>query len=452
MILALVAALAIQEQIAQVERTLCSRTAVRTFYERRAYAPAWSEQNAAALRRAVERADDDGLDPQRYRVDESSPAADVLRTDAFLTLAAHLALGAGNREFSCDTPRIIDFASVLESALESASVEETLPLLAPQHPGYQRLRDALQVHRVMLDWPQIEPGKSMRKGDRGPRIAQLRARLGRSASTDRFDADLDSAVRDAQRHYGLADDGVAGPKTLAELNVPRTERMRQIATNLERWRWLPADLGERYLLVNIAAFQLDLVERGRSTLTMRIVAGKQYTRTPFFAAAVERVLLNPPWNVPSSIARKELWPKQQLDPGYFAREHIRVTRDGQLRQDPGPWCALGRIKFDMPNAFNVYLHDTPARSLFATDLRAFSHGCIRLEKPEALAVALTGWTPAEIEAGIATGKETTIRLPRPVPVYVHYWTAFVAEDGHVEFRRDIYGRDILPAPSVTPVQ
>jgi murein L,D-transpeptidase YcbB/YkuD len=329
---------------------------------------------------------------------------------------------------------------VLESALADGMIEHVLPTLAPRHESYRRLRRAYHLYRAMSDWAPIEGGKSMRIGDRGPRVERLRARLG-IAEGDLFDERIDAEVRDVQRHHGLIDDGIVGPKTLAQLNVPRVERLAQIAANLERWRWMPADLGARHLLVNIAAFQVDLVDGEQSTLSMKIVAGKQYTATPFFAANVERVIVNPPWNVPDKIAAEELWPKQRHDPGYFAREHMRVVEGGRIRQDPGPWCALGRIKLDMPNRFNVYLHDTPAKSLFDADVRAFSHGCIRLERPIELAVALTGKTPEEIETLIAKEREIAIPLASPVPVYVLYWTAFVAEDGHVEFRRDVYGRD-----------
>lgn len=314
--------------------------------------------------------------------------------------------------------------------------------------SYVRLQRAYEVYRAMADWPSVEAGRSMRKGNHGERVMQLRARLG-LAESDLFDDGVDAAVRDFQRHHGLIDDGIVGPKTLHELNVTRERRVEQIAANLERMRDVPYEFAEQHVRVNVAAFQLDLVDCGRSVLSMKIVAGKTYTRTPSFAAKIERVILNPPWNVPDSIASKELWPKQRRDPGYFAREHLRVVAGGRIRQDPGPWCALGRVKFDMPNPYNVYLHDTPAKSLFARDLRAFSHGCIRLEQPMELAIALTGRTQAELEALIEAGRETAIALDAPLPVYVVYWTAFVADDGHVEFRRDIYERDRL-VRDVTP--
>lgn len=424
---------------------ICSDESVRTFYERRDDARAWDEQNADALRRAIARAGDEALDPQDYPLpsaDRDLEERDVLLSDAFLTYATHLLRGRRNPEFDwCSAPRDLDLAAVLESALSDRTIEEVLPQLAPRHEGYRKLRQAWQVYRAMSDWSAIPSGPSLRAGDRESRVAQLRARLGLGPSGAPFDAELDAAVRDFQRRHGLVEDGIAGPKTLTELNVPRQTRLRQIGWNLERWRWMPDDLGERHLIVNVAAFDAALVEDGSNTLRMRIVAGKDLTRTPFFTTRVEAVTVNPPWNVPDSIANTELWPQQRRDRSYFAREHIRVLPDGRLRQDPGPWCALGRIKLEMPNRYNVYLHDTPARSLFATDIRAFSHGCIRMEKPVEMASALTGRSAREIEDLIAAGRQITIPLEKKIPVYVLYWTAFVGDDGEVEFRRDVYGQD-----------
>lgn len=319
----------------------------------------------------------------------------------------------------------------------------------PRHEHYLRLRRAYDLYRVMTEWPVVSAGKALKKGQSTPRVAELRARLG-LAPDESFDDGVEAAVRDFQRHHGLADDGVVGPVTLRELNVSRRQRVEQIASNLERMNTLPDDPGDLHLLVNVAAFQLDLVDCGVSRLSMRIVAGKRYTRTPTFSARVERVVINPPWNVPDGIAAKELWPKQRANPGYFAREHLRVVAGGRLRQDPGPWCALGRVKFDMPNRYNVYLHDTPARTLFARDLRAFSHGCMRVELPVELAVELTHRTHAEIEALIEEGHEKVLALDEPVPVHVVYWTAFVADDGHVEFRRDVYERDLVRGVTDAP--
>jgi murein L,D-transpeptidase YcbB/YkuD len=179
--------------------------------------------------------------------------------------------------------------------------------------------------------------------------------------------------------------------------------------------------------------------------------GKEYTRTPFFAARITEVIVNPWWNVPESIATNELWPKQRRDRSYFAREHMVVT-DGRIRQRPGEWNSLGRLKFNMPNPYDVYLHDTPAKQLFARSFRAFSHGCIRLERPMDLALYLLRdqprWNAASIESEIASGTERTIHLTTPQPVYVLYWTTSVGDDGHVEFHRDHYERDAAIAAAL----
>lgn len=413
---------------------VCTSTALEPFYARRAFAPAWDEQNAAAMSRAIEHASDDALEPSDYHQQELRNASgvdrDILLSDAFLVLASDLVRGRVDPEtldpLWCLAPRNVDIAAVLQAALDVHDVGASLAALAPRHEQYRQLRAAYQVMRAMNDWPPIERGPAL--------IAQLRARFALPASNE-SDAALDAAIRELQLHHGLAVDGVVGPKTLAELNVPRSARLEQLAVNMERWRWMPDALGERHILVNVAAFQLQLVEGGKVALSMKIVAGKQLTTTPFFPAKVERIILNPAWNVPPNIEH-ELWAKQRRDGDYFAREHIRVVAGGGLRQDPGPWCALGRIKFDMPNRFTVYLHDTPAKSLFSGDLRAFSHGCIRLEKPFELAAALLGH-----DVTVTDQVQRTIALTPPVPVYILYWTAFVADDGDIEFRRDVYDRD-----------
>jgi murein L,D-transpeptidase YcbB/YkuD len=355
---------------------------------------------------------------------------------------------------------------VLEAALDEHAIAETLARLAVRREGYTRLRTALAYYREIAengDWPAVTAGPSLRLGDRGTRVVELRARLARepiavdppssplTGTSDVFDADLDALVRHFQSHHGLAADGVVGRETLRELNVSAAERAGQLAVNLERWRWLPEQLGDEYVFVNIAAFRLDVFEGGRNALSMKTIVGKDFTRTPFFAARITQVVINPWWNVPASIAAKELWPKQKRDGSYLAREHM-VVSGGRIRQRPGPWNALGRLKFDMPNAFDVYLHDTPARSLFERPVRAFSHGCIRLAQPLDLAVHLLRdqrqWNRRTIEEAIESGREGSVRLTRSVPVYILYWTAWVGDDGHVEFHRDHYQRDAALASAL----
>ncbi|HEY3052085.1 MAG TPA: L,D-transpeptidase family protein [Thermoanaerobaculia bacterium] len=431
--------------------TLGAPEDVARFYEQRELAPAWDSSNAAALLRVVDRVAEDGLDPADYHrplleCGDSPPLCDVLLTDAFLTLCDHYVRGRVHPESLianwCIPPRRFDLPFVLDGALETHSVDVALRTLAPPHDAYQRLRRALADYREAEDWSTIDPGPTLCRGDQGRRVAQLRKRLGAS-DRDEFDAELDSLLREFQQHHGLNPDGVAGADTIVELNVTRQQRIEQLILNLERWRWMPRALPSRYLLVNIAAFELDGFDGGQPTITMRTAVGKHYTKTPFLRSEVTKIVFNPYWNVPPSIAVKELAPKQEKDPSYFAREHIEVLPDGKLRQQPGPWNALGKVKFDMPNPYAVYLHDTPSRSVFAKDARAVSHGCVRVERPAALASWLLQqkMDPPAIAKAIASGGNLHVPLDEPVRVYVLYWTAFAGDDGDVQFRRDVYQRD-----------
>jgi len=422
--------------------------------------PHWGDEAVASLVRAIDGLEQEGLHPAHYHRDAlarlpESAARDALAGEAFLLAAAHLSRGVTDPQFArppwCLPPPQLDLPAVMQAALEQGTVEETLARLAPRHEGYARLRNALAAYREVErsgGWPPVPAGRSLRAGDVDPRVATLRRRLHAEGNSTSFDRELDALVRHFQSHHGIEVDGVVGPETLRELNVTAADRVRQITVNMERWRWMPEDPGERYLLVNIAAFRLDVIAAGRSVLAMKTVVGKEFTRTPFFAARVTRVVVNPWWNVPDSIAAKELWPKQRRDRSYFAREHMIVS-NGRIRQRPGPWNALGRLKFNMPNPYDVYLHDTPAKSLFDRSFRAFSHGCIRLERPMDLAILLLAdqpeWTREAIEAEIAAERERFIRLTSPQPVYILYWTAWVGDDGHMEFHRDHYERDAAMA-------
>lgn len=426
--------------------------AVAQFYEVRELVPAWDAENAAALLRVIDRSAEHGLDPRTYHrtvltdVSEISFQEDVLLTDAFITLADHLLRGSVHPESLisnwCIPPRRFDLPVVLEAALDARSIERVLPLFAPPHEAYRRLQRALADYRHASDWPAVDSGPVLCRGERGPRVAQLRARLGATPG-DLFDEELDILVRDFQRHHGIAPDGIVGNDTIADLNVPRQARIRQLVENLERWRWMPHALPSRYLVVNIAAFQLDGYDEGAHTLSMRTAVGKYYTKTPFLRSELTKIVLNPYWNVPPSIATKEMRPKQAEDATYFAREHIEVLAGGQLRQTPGPWNALGRVKFDMPNPYAVYLHDTPSRAVFGANARAVSHGCVRVERPVDLAVWVLRGTKdaAAIRKQIGTGQNQHVPIPEPVRVYVLYWTTFVDDQGEVQFRRDVYERD-----------
>jgi murein L,D-transpeptidase YcbB/YkuD len=453
------------------------------FYDRRGFAPVWSEggtpgPRAGELLAALASAADDGLRPEDYRVEalahrvaaaRSRPEAgemadlDLLLSDAFLTFAAHLRNGKVNPEAiyrDCKVSRDDgDLAAALEEAVTTGGVRTTLAGLAPPQRGYELLRQALGRYRRIAGQggSQLVPaGPTLRAGDQGERVAALRARLDEAAeadagepvpateSPDLFDASLEGAVRGFQRRHGLEEDGAAGPATLAELNQRAEDHVWQIRVNLERWRWLPRDLGQRYVLVNIAGFRLEAVEDGQTALAMRIIVGKPYTRTPMFSSAINAVVLNPSWYVPQSIAVNEIFPTARKDPSYLSRGGYEVT-GSRIRQKPGPQNALGQIKFVFPSRFGVYLHDTPSRTLFGRTIRTFSHGCIRIEKPFDLAVwALREdprWTPEAIRAAIDAGEERSVRLPRTIPVHVAYWTAWVDDRGTLQLGRDVYGRD-----------
>jgi L,D-transpeptidase YcbB len=233
------------------------------------------------------------------------------------------------------------------------------------------------------------------------------------------------------------------------MNVPAAERRRQVELNLERWRWLPESLGEKYIEVNIPAYELEVVEHGVPTLAMRVVVGKPYLPTPAFSDEIERLVLNPAWHVPSSIVASEILPAIEKDPGYLDKENMEIVggsgRTLQVRQRPGPGNSLGQVKFDLPNRWNVYLHDTPADRLFARVTRSLSHGCIRLERPLDLATLLLagekGWSRERIEEAIARGATLAVPLAQPVPVHIVYWTAWVGRDGELRFRDDPYRVD-----------
>lgn len=497
------------------------------FYGQRFYQPAWSDTTgpsplADALIDALYSIEREGLDPYAYHLvaietvlvevqqhqETSTPLdpaqladLDLLLSDAFLTVGTHLAPGqlAGQTVATPSSiPQVgVNFVRLLQHALDNRLIADALHSLLPSQSGYARLRQALESYRHIAaneDWPLVPDGPTLRQGDRSERIVALRMRLQTTddfiqpslresplrdelpADSDViFDEELEQAVRAFQSRHGLQVDGIVGPVTLATLNVPVETRIRQIALNLERWRRSAPELGDQYILVNIPAFTLDVIEHDRSVKTMRVVVGKPYQRTPLFQSTMTHLVLSPYWQIPRNIARREILPQLRQDPEYLAKHNMKVI-DGQgaeahviepstidwsavtaenfpyrLRQEPGTKNALGRIKFKFPNRFNVYLHDTPARSLFAKPSRAFSHGCIRVEKPVELASYLLQndpkWSQKRILATIARGVVRWINLAEPIPVHTVYRTVWADANGAVQFRPDIYRHDKLQEPS-----
>lgn len=474
---------------------------LRSFYAGRDYAPAWNsgpgfKPLAGELLGVIRSARRQGLSPAVYHERLIEQAAktpygqysargkagvDLLMSDALLGYATDLlygrAAGADSKGSAIDAPEDVNLDHTVAQALSSGRLEGLVRRLAPVPAAYGRLQDALARLRSLepLERPLRLPERTLHPGDSGSEVVALRGRLALLGDlppadengSDVLDPPLVAAVKHFQSRWGLEPDGTVGRKTRAALEVPLSKRIEKIKLNLERWRWLPRDPGDRYIIVNIAAQELRVIENRRSTLSMRVIVGKPFRRTPSFASRITEVVLNPYWRVPRSIAVNEILPILRRDPDYLEREHMEVLRESgtetvdpatidwkkmrargfpyRFRQKPGPDNALGRVKFVLPNRYNVYLHDTPAKSLFAHANRCFSHGCVRLEKPRELANLLlddqAGWGSERVEKTLETEQDFHVRLTHPMPVYLVYWTAWVDRRGAIHFRNDIYGRD-----------
>lgn len=354
-------------------------------------------------------------------------------------------------------PAPYDAATELAKARAEDRLSAFLGETPPPDQRYGRLvgeRRRLAALVAAGGWPGISVGRPLRGGAVDARIGQLRARLAAegflvapAAQPDVFDTGLEAALGQFQEAHGLTPDGVVGGRTLAALNVTAQARLDQIDLNLERWRWLPRRLSPDRIEVNVADARADVFENGAMALSMRVVVGDKTHRTPLFASSMAAVVFNPPWNVPASIAAKELYPKERARPGYLARNRFSLV-DGHLQQAPGAGNALGRLKFDFDSPFGVYLHDTPSKSAFSRDDRFLSHGCIRLQAPDQLAQRLLegqGWSAAQIEAALGAGQTRRVELTEQTPLYVVYFTAFVDDAGRLNFRDDPYGWDGLLA-------
>lgn len=264
-----------------------------------------------------------------------------------------------------------------------------------------------------------------------------------------YDPALAGGVAAFQARHGIAVDSTLGPETVNALNAPVSYRLGQIAANLERHRWLPRTLGGdggRYVVANVPAFRLTAYEGEKKALEMKVVVGKDYEdrKTPVFADSMQTVVFRPYWNITDSIAAKETWPKIRANPNYMQEENLETFEEGgktRLRQKPGEENSLGLVKFLFPNTYNIYFHDTPEKQLFAKDVRDFSHGCIRLEKPAELAQWALGWQPAQVQQAMTQGADNqSVKLARPIPVYITYFTTYL-KDGQLYFGNDLYGRD-----------
>jgi murein L,D-transpeptidase YcbB/YkuD len=479
---------------------------VTAFYAARHNEPAWHDRKGRSTRatRAIEllrRAEEHGLSRETYnepalleRVTAASAAKDDERPDpaaiagldiqltaAVLQLGSHVATGRLD-------PAVIDRRwnarrqmPDLAAALTKAVDDEPLNFLdhvRPVHPEYQALQKALVSLRGQLQsgWPAV-PRTIARPDQSHPSVVALRKRLAAggylaaapATESPRFDADVVAAVKRFQEHHALPPSGAIDQPTLEAMNVPLDTRLAQVALNLERWRWLPDNLGDRHFLVNIPQFHLIAREHGAPVMDIRVVVGKPGNETPTFSDEMTQVVFSPYWNIPETIALEETAPAIARDPNYLARNNMEVVsssgrvvsaseipwddedalRGLSFRQRPGATNALGFVKFLFPNAHNVYIHDTPADALFSRIGRAFSHGCVRVEEPEKLAQYVLRdrpeWTPEAIFTAMRAGEEQHVKLNAPIPVHIVYVTAWVDASGGMHFLRDVYGYDAVQA-------
>lgn len=460
--------------------------ALRALYARRDFEPAWSG-NAAASRdsqiveSAIANAEQDGLDPFDYHAGDAlfrtMPVSatelaerDLLLTDGILQYARDLRTGRPRLralDKDIDLPQqAMDAETMLDTALKSGRISDFLRSLEPPQAEYARLKDALaRYRRIAADggWRKLPPTLSVDLDEASDSGAALHARL--AFEDDALDGGtLGDGLKRFQARHGLPDDGRVGPRTLSALNVPAFERALEIMANMERWRWLPRPLEPVRVVVNVPDGQLDAIANGTSILASRVIVGKPRSPTPILRAEAKSVTINPPWNVPAKIAKGEILRKLRRSADYLQSEHMVLVNGPpgdpygltinwgavtsfpySVRQLPGPGNALGQIKLELPNRFDVYLHDTPAKAAFDLDERNLSHGCVRVQQIAPLAsYALSGDANAMIDAihtAVSSGATQHLALPRRLPVYLLYWTVFPGNDGTLQFRQDIYGRD-----------
>jgi len=450
-----------------------NKAAVESFYAARSYAPIWVDNGAESPRGTAAAAylggvDADALDPSDYPIPSFANADPAALAEAELKFTASILTYARNAQigrvhYSRVSADIVydlvapEPAAVLAKLADAANVVEALDSYNPPHPGYKALKAKLAEARGRTgDGGRIRivAGQSLKVGMEDPRVPFLRDRLGvNEGGGNTFDKVLAEAVKKFQRQRDLPQTGVLNNATVDALNGPRRDRDTDIIiANMERWRWVPRDLGQAYVMVNIPDYTLKVMDHGTMAWTTKIVAGQPGEKaTPLLSETMKFITVNPTWNVPPSIINNEYLPALAQDPQAMDRIGLKLerNRDGTVRiyQPPGEANALGRIRFNFPNKFLVYQHDTPDKHLFASARRAFSHGCMRVQFPDKYAEVLLnianpreGYTADKIRKMYGTG-ERDIHLTTPIPVHLTYQTAFVDDDGHLAIREDVYGRD-----------
>jgi len=464
------------------------------------YDPLWIKTgNRKDLLEVLEGSYFEGLNPGDYHIDyirehdqkleqgvrvseEDYAIADIIMTNAILSFAFHMIQGKVNPiqldpnwNYS-ERPLPDDMEFRLEQRLQTGSLKEGAALIRPEILIYGELRSRFarldSMRKAGIEIQALEyPGNALRLGDSSSAVSTLKEHMTvysfvfSNTDRDKFDEELEEAVKDFQMVSGLETDGICGKASYKALNISLEERLDMVRVNMERCRWLNNDIPEEFLLVNIADYHLYIVKEREIDYQCRVVVGKEFHETPVFTSHIKYVVFNPTWTVPYSIATKEMLPRLKKDPNYLQDRNMTLLRGKNvvdpstvdfkqysqknfpftIRQEPGPNNALGLVKFIFPNKYAVYLHDTPSKSYFEKTDRAFSHGCVRVKDPLILAKQLLGdkgYDSKKIAEVIKSKKIQNVYLTRPMPVMLMYWTCYVNKtDGRMYFFRDVYGRD-----------
>ncbi|MFO7814864.1 MAG: L,D-transpeptidase family protein [Halanaerobiales bacterium] len=468
-------------------------------YEENLYSPFWLEGNnfnesAFELMKIIKNIEQEGLSPELYRYNylknnlsknvlslEDKSLSEIILSNSYLLLAAHFTNGLLDPEdFERDWSSIkdeINLSNFLENTRNKNKIRESLYSLLPHTENYLKLRNTLDTYKNIKKeggFKKVDIGRVVEEGMQGYDILQLKERLKQSEDykgdiNNKFDKELYEAVTVFQSRHGLSPDGIVGEDTKIALNKNVDMRLEKITINMERLRWLPQKLGETYIFVNIANYELKVVEEQQNIFDMKVIVGKEQRSTPVFSDKINRLVFNPSWNLPKSIAVEDKLPLIKEDIDYLTKNNYKVLRISEgkfeevdpeeidweeldeenfnyyLKQEPGPNNALGSIKFMFPNKYSVYLHDTPQKELFEEMERSFSSGCIRLEEPYKLAEYILKrndmWEPEKIEKILTSKEETKIDLTEKIPIHIIYMTSWVNDEGELQFRKDIYNRD-----------
>ncbi|WP_224999548.1 murein L,D-transpeptidase [Cesiribacter sp. SM1] len=467
-----------------------------SFYSKRNYSPAWTAGTAARLVSTIRNIEQEGLNPDSYPVDtiqtlieqvqqensaEAGAKLDLLLSATYLKLADVIATGKvkpGNYYNSWHIKPVAPdtLYTHLQQAVESGEVNASLDYFRPRFDQYEKLQQYIDTYSRIVEnggWPDIESKGELQPGDSSQQVEQIRQRLHISGdlaagpsewtSPAVYDSTLISAVNNFQVRMGLEVQPTITAEMIEAMNVPAETRLKQIALNLDRIRWFSSgDMPPTYVLVNLPEYKLQVVDDGEKVKTMKVVVGEQMNSTPIFSDKIQYAVFSPYWNVPNSIAMDEIWPNARNNPGYLSSRHYEVLtgwgddarvispseidwdnlRQYRIRQKPGPWNSLGRVKFMFPNDYAIYLHDTPADHLFEEYTRAFSHGCIRVEEPAWLADWLfPQYERQDVKNKMNNTNRDIVSLEDEVPVYIFYLTSFVDDNGDINFREDLYELD-----------